>query len=173
MAYLSLRNVALSTSSITVSSLTGSTITMVSSVTKTLNCSTITGSTIATTMTATTPAYGTNTTQLATTAYVQNAGFGNPNQTYKNYYSSGRVNGITYTNTTNAPIAVTIIGCDNPDQAFTLIIYIGGVLFSRPSGNFNAAVNYPVPFTFFVPVGSTYKVSWNVNANYQGWYELN
>jgi len=146
---------------------------MVSSVTKTLNCSTITGSTIATTMNATTPAYGTNTTQIATTAYVQNAGFGNPNQTYKNYYSSGRVNGTTYTNTTNAPIAVTIIGSDQPNQSFNLIIYIGGVLFSNETGYFNASVNYPVPFTFFVPVGSTYKVSWNASARFAGWYELN
>lgn len=164
----------------TLSTLTVSTLTSVSSITTNLNCSSIITSTItantiaANTITAITPSYGTNSTQVATTAYVQNAGCGNPNQTYVNYTGTGsRTNGGLNTNSTSAPITVIVMGCDAPGYGLAMYAVVGGVSLA-PSAytGVSAQPGYVVPFTFVVPVGMSYRVYWNGSANFLGWFEL-
>jgi len=157
----------------TLSTLTVSTLNTVSSVTGNVNCSTITTNTItANTITATTAGYGTNSTQVATTAFVQNAGCGNPNQTYGNY-TSQRSNGGYYTNTTNAPITVIVMGCDASGQGLAMYAVVGGITIGPQNfSGMSSLPNYVMPFTFVVPVGMYYRVYWNANANFQGWFEL-
>jgi len=159
----------------TLSTLTVSTLTAVSTITSNANCSSIITSTItANTITATTASYGTNSIIVATTAFVQNAGCGNPNQTYVSYIGTGqRLNGSTYTNGTNAPITVIVMGCDASGQGLAMYAVVGGITIGPQSfSGMSSLPNYVMPFTFVVPVGMSYRVHWNASANFQGWFEL-
>ena len=159
----------------TLSTLTVSTLTSVSSITTNLNCSSIITSTItANTIIATTPSYGTNSTQVATTAFVQNAGCGNPNQAYVNYTGTGsRSNGGLNTNSTSAPITVIVMGSDAPGQGLAMSAVVGGISLAPSSyTGVSAQPGYVVPFTFVVPVGMSYRVYWNAGASFLGWFEL-
>lgn len=118
--------------------------------------------------TAPTAAPGTNTTQLATTAFVQAAIVEQPlgvNQAWTNQTGARLVN-ITYTNTFGRPIEVMV----------TLVVLSGGnasVLVNGLSimsiGNGSSAAN-ELPCSFIVPAGHTYRV--NGSSAALRWAEL-
>lgn len=118
------------------------------------------------TPTAPTAAAGTNTTQLATTAFVAAAvsaggglGYG---QTWQDVTLS-RAIGSTYTNTTGKPIIVSAMiynttSLGQPD--INAPVYVNNTLASSFIGS-----------AVVVPVGATYRIS-AINSNVRYWYEL-
>jgi hypothetical protein len=106
-----------------------------------------------TVITANTAAAGTNTTQVATTAFVQSA-LGNTLGTGQTYQvlTGSRVAGTTYTNSTNKPIFVSI-GFTGNFAAGKL--NIGGVVAAEGQ----AAQSTITQLSGIVPVGLTYSFS--------------
>jgi len=138
------------------STLVGSTLNAVSTVTGNMNCSTITANTI----------NGTSATSLATTSYVASyvttysLGY---NQTYNNM-TSVRSNATNYPNNTGRPIFVSVVGN-------------GSAGFGNGYGYVNDVqivfLNWPytqATISFIVPPGATYKVSHS--GGIYSWYEL-
>jgi hypothetical protein len=95
-------------------------------------------------------------------------GLGNANQTYTDVTGS-RTNGTTYTNSTGSPIFVMIWGDDNSGQALNLVVTVNSVALPSQSGS---PAGSTTAFTFIVPVGKTYSVSWNASASVTAWWEL-
>lgn len=94
---------------------------------------------------------------------------GNTSQTYQNVTAS-RLNGTVYTNTTTAPIQVTIRGGDNGGQPLTLTITVNGTATAIDQLGFPAGGQGI--WSIIVPVGQTYSATWNTSANFQQWWEL-
>jgi hypothetical protein len=101
------------------------------------------------TPTAPTAAAGTNTTQLATTAFAMGAGLGS-NQTWQDVTSSRQL-GTTYTNTTGKPIYISFYGSSNASTDFQ--IYINGTLYVI----LNEGSNHWGGASAIIPNGATYK----------------
>ena len=119
--------------------------------------------------TAPTAAAGTNTTQIATTAFaIANGGMGSSAQAWTNETAS-RAFGTPYTNSTGRGIQVCVqlvSGTSNLQQAVTvganIIAYIP---------NYNSLP--PFPFTFIVPSGATYSITGGAGGPSIGsWWEL-
>lgn len=112
--------------------------------------------------TAPTAVVGTNTTQLATTEFVQQAtisgiGYG---QTWQSVTSS-RIVGVTYYNTTGKPILVIIGGYAASGGGYA-IITVNGIATQFGGGN---SSNINQCATVIVPPGGSYvftRVSWNI-----------
>lgn len=118
--------------------------------------------------TAPTAAPGTNTLQLATTAFVQAAIVEQPlgvNQAWSNQTGARLVN-ITYTNTFGRPIEVMVSLVVN--QGGNASVLING-LSIMSIGNGSSAAN-ELPVSFIVPAGQTYRV--NCNSAALRWAEL-
>jgi hypothetical protein len=96
-------------------------------------------------------------------------GLGNTSQTYQDVTAS-RVNGTTYTNSTSAPIQVTIRGGDNGGQPFTLTITVNGS--ATPITSLGVSAGALAVWSVIVPPGQTYVVTWNTSANFNAWWEL-
>lgn len=115
--------------------------------------------------TAPTAAVNTNTTQVATTAFVQSMLPGGPGQVY---HSGGRALGTLYSNTSGHPIFVIItLGIAASGSAN---IFVGGVQIARVFRDDNFATAY-FPVSFIVPAGATYQVV-NSGAALISWNEL-
>jgi len=95
-------------------------------------------------------------------------GLGNASQTYTDVTGS-RTNGTSYTNSTGSPIFVMIYGDDNSGQALTLVVTVNSVTLPTQSGS---PAGSTTAFTFIVPIGKTYSVSWNASASLSAWWEL-
>jgi hypothetical protein len=115
------------------------------------------------TPTAPTAAPGTNTTQLATTAFAMSAGVGS-NQTWQDVTSS-RVVGTTYTNSTGKPITVLLTATQV--SYGTLSVTIGGLLIYTVAPQ---QIGEKDVFPFIVQNGTTYLVSGTMTKNQ--WVEL-
>jgi len=124
------------------------------------------------TPTAPTAAAGTNTTQLATTAFVKekseadSIGVG---QTWQDVTGS-RVSGTTYTNSTGKPIVINPIMTNSGSNTGYFSVTIGGLVVGYSStfggGNFSS-------FPVVVPNGSTYSVAiLGTGSSYSKWTEL-
>ena len=95
-------------------------------------------------------------------------GLGNASQTYTDVTGS-RTNGTSYTNSTGSPIFVMIYGDDNSGQALSLVVTVNSVTLPTQSGS---PAGSTTAFTFIVPIGKTYSVSWNASASLSAWWEL-
>lgn len=126
------------------------------------------------TPTAPTASAGTNTTQLATTAFAQAAvtnainnnsiGIG---QTWQNMTAS-RTKDTAYTNTTGRPICVSVNFAGTTDlDAFR--VYVDGVDVFGPIDAW--LVNFVSPVSVIVPKGSTYQISY-AYGSVAKWVEL-
>ena len=129
------------------------------------------------TPTSPTAVAGTNTTQLATTAFVKakseldSIGV---NQTWQDMTSSRSV-GVTYTNNTGKPIMVfiTIVPTTIGAGGYC-IIFTNGVAIAS-AGNGSGASNsifYYSQLSALVPNGSTYKITVGSAATVHSWSEL-
>jgi hypothetical protein len=119
------------------------------------------------TPTAPTAANGTNTTQLATTAFAMGAGVGS-NQTWQNVQAS-RTLGTTYTNSTGKPIVVAITYTNDTANTVAGLTIDGIIVFA--SGVDTA--NYGAGFSLIVPNGATYKTVTNGGTlTLVTWFEL-
>lgn len=95
--------------------------------------------------------------------------FGSPSQAWTDVTSS-RTSGVTYTNSTGKPIAVSVFIADNPNQASNLNITVNSSAV-YPS-NLNGPIGYRHQYIFIVQTGYTYSISWNGAASFGGWWEL-
>lgn len=114
--------------------------------------------TVASGATGTTQSNGDNSTKIATTAYVQNMGFGQ-SQSYTAYNSSTRVSGTTYTNSTGKGIFVTV------GLSGGVTITVG----STQIANWSTGGGAILALGFVVPAGATYTVTY---GGVQFWAEL-
>jgi hypothetical protein len=119
---------------------------------------------------APTPTTSTNSTQIATTEFVQSVVAAAPiigvGQTWQDVASSRSSNGTTYTNTTGKPISVAF----TPGGGATLNVTYrvnGAVIASTYISSANAIY---FPFSFIVPSGSTYSITSDRGTTY--WSEL-
>ena len=112
------------------------------------------------TPTAPTAAAGTNTTQIATTAFAMGAGIG-INQTWQNVIGS-RVSGTTYTNSTGKPILVNA-SVGTAQNAY-ITASVGAVVINNPQVNGAAGTQNTASVSFIVPNGSTYSVTATLGA---------
>jgi hypothetical protein len=108
-------------------------------------------------------------TSNGTTWVSGSAGLGNASQTYQDVTAS-RTNGTTYTNSTSAPIQVSIKGGDNTGQSLTLTILVNGN--ATPVTAIGAPANTLQIWTVIVPPGQTYSASWNASGNFNSWWEF-
>ena len=121
------------------------------------------------TATAQTPATGDNSTRIATTAFA--AAAAGLSQAWTNVLATpGRALGTTYTNSTGAPIQVSL-SFSAASANSTADFVVGGVRLGQAYLSIN---NNTVqgPYTFRVPVGATYLVSVNGSATLGVWAEL-
>lgn len=89
-------------------------------------------------------------------------------QTYQDVTSS-RVKGTTYTNNTSKPILVCVSGGTTSGANVTMIYTVDGIRIGEGNGDStNGGAVYP--FSFIVPVGSTYSVGGTRNVG--RWVEL-
>jgi hypothetical protein len=123
----------------------------------------LTSPTLTGTPTAPTATAGTNTTQLATTAFAMGAGIGG-NQTWQDVTAS-RAIGTTYTNSTGKPIEVIVTATQV--STGSLSVTIGGVLIYTIAPQ---NVGEKDVFPFIVQNGITYLVSGTMTKNQ--WAEL-
>ena len=118
------------------------------------------------TPTAPTAASGTNTTQVATTAFALGASIG----TGQVWSTPTRSSGVTYTNSTGKPIMVCISINYSATSSQSSTITVGGVTIQSSGGN-NVAGAYSRPVhTFIVPNSSTYVAS--IGGTLTNWAEL-
>ena len=108
---------------------------------------------------ASTQATSDNSTLIATTAFVKNAGLG-WGQSYTDVTSS-RANGSTYTNNTGKPIYVVVAGVGTPAN-----FLVDGVVVASTGLNSNVPI---AVFYMIVPSGSTYGVT---SMTISKWTEL-
>ena len=122
--------------------------------------------------TAPTAAQNTNTTQIATTAFVGASGIG-LGQTWQNVTGS-RAIGSVYTNTTGRPIVVVVAAYSAVASAYIYAI-VGGVamgLTSTAEANYTAWINRYASTFFVVPNGATYQIIQNGAHSLWYWTEL-
>lgn len=120
------------------------------------------------TPTAPTATAGTNTTQLATTAFVQAASSGiGVGQTWQNLIGS-RSNNVTYTNSTGDPIMVTVSGSFAASNS--CYFYINGNSVAFASNQFGDRTGNIFQASFIIPDGDTYKFYATSSISY--WWEL-
>lgn len=119
------------------------------------------------TPTAPTATAGTNTTQLATTAYAMGAGIGS-NQTWQDVTAS-RSAGTTYTNSTGKPIFISIVGPANTSVTRTISLTIDSKLVMRMHLDNSSNKGYSV--SGLVPNGSSYFLTETGNT-FTNWSEL-
>jgi len=112
--------------------------------------------------TSTTQAVNTNTTAIATTAFVHDSLLGSANQSWQDVTAS-RALGTTYTNTTGRPITVTIL-CTG--SYIAPILYVNGVFAASGRDNTAAA---QAGCTTVVEVGATYM---GTGGTLSTWTEL-
>ncbi len=111
---------------------------------------------VAGTLSAVTPAGGTNTTQVATTAFVQSTA-GSLFSTVTTYNSSQRVLGTTYTNSSTKPMFIQVSASNATGISAGFALYVAGTLVQRtttPPGT----VGFYTSGSFMVPGGATYRV---------------
>jgi hypothetical protein len=127
--------------------------------------------------TAPTAAAGTNTTQIATTAFADAAAAAAAgaaaglSQVWTNVLTTpGRALGTTYTNATGAPIEVSLSFAYSSANS-TANFVVGGVLLGQAYLSINSNT-VQGPYTFRVPVGATYSVSVTGSATLGVWAEL-
>lgn len=111
---------------------------------------------VAGTLTAVTPAGTTNTTQVATTAFVQSLA-GALFSTVTTYNSSQRALGTTYTNSSTKPMFIQVSASNATGTSAGFAFYIAGTLVQRtttPPGT----VGFYTSGSFMVPGGATYRV---------------
>jgi hypothetical protein len=116
------------------------------------------------TPTAPTASAGTNTTQLATTAFAKAVAEGNAigvGQTWQDVTGS-RVSGTIYTNSTGKPIGVFQNGYFSGGGPFTFEIN------TVVMGSYTYLANGYYSFSFIVPSGATYKITGAITK----WAEL-
>lgn len=120
--------------------------------------------------TAPTAAAGTNTTQLATTAFVQGEGFSKlgVGQTWQDVTAS-RAFGTTYTNTTGKPIYVFVAGTIQAGATTRISLYVSGIevtYFNTTGGSFS------LPWVCgIIPNGAQYYVT-QASSSVVKWTEL-
>lgn len=123
------------------------------------------------TPTAPTATAGTNTTQIATTAFVKaksEADSIGVNQTWQDVKAS-RSNGVTYTNTTGKPIFVAITLAIGNDQYVYSLFYINNLLIDI---SVNASAAYSRSWAYVViPHNASYRLS-SGGADIVNWLEL-
>lgn len=122
------------------------------------------------TPTAPTAAAGTNTTQIATTAFVKaksEADSIGVNQTWQNVTASRSV-GVTYTNTTGKPIVVRLNIAQTANSASSFSFFIAGVDFGGDGNSISGVLL--VSDTFIIPNGAAYYLSTPFSIN--SWLEL-
>ena len=126
------------------------------------------------TPTAPTATSGTNTTQIATTAFVQTAvsgnsikGLGFGGTSWNNVTGSRSLN-TTYTNSNAYPIQV-IISCSEGNSISSSSVSVNGVTIFSTSGS-SVTTLFPL-FSFNVPPGQTYSTS-TTNLSLVNWVEL-
>ena len=123
--------------------------------------------TVASGATGTTQSNGDNSTKIATTAYVQNMSLGWGQTASANLYSSSRVYGTTYTNSTGKPIYVYI--STSNASGITFVLNINGT--AQTLGSTGTTSDYWI--SFIVPSGNTYSVSVSGGTpTFNYWYEL-
>ena len=120
------------------------------------------------TPTAPTAAVATDSTQIATTEFVKDAGLG-WNQTWQNVTGSRSV-GTEYTNSTGKPIAVSVWGNVANSNRLELQVNDGGG-FVTASYAVTGAVNNTATVSAIVPAGHTYRIA-SGGATPVGWAEL-
>jgi len=109
---------------------------------------------------------GTTSTWVASAASSGNS-VGN-SQTYQDVTSS-RSKDTTYTNSTSRPILVCVSGGVTTGANCTMIYKVNGLIIGDGTGDStNGGANYP--FSFIVPVGSSYRVEGTRNIG--RWVEL-
>lgn len=112
------------------------------------------------TPTAPTAAAGTDTTQLATTAFVKAAvdsgSVGGAGQSWQNVKAS-RALGTSYTNSTGRPIMVAVSVDTNTTDNVALSAVIGGVETVRQQQGAGGALRPTASITLIVPNGITYQ----------------
>jgi hypothetical protein len=96
------------------------------------------------------------------------AGIGD-GQTWQTFtIGTNRISGTTYTNSTGKPIMVLVTGADASGQGLNLSITVGGVVIATGSNS----TTYRSAWSFIVPIGATYVLSWNTSADFNRWTEL-
>jgi hypothetical protein len=111
------------------------------------------------------PAVGDNSTNVATTAYVDRQGVGGQGQVWTNVTGS-RLPSTNYTNLTNRPIMVNVIRSSTGSSSFSLIV--GGITV----GNSNTTTASPqLAQSAVVPVGAAYSVTVS-GCTITSWLEL-
>lgn len=123
-----------------------------------LDSATLTG-----TPTAPTAAPGTNTTQLATCAFVEAAALGG-SQTWTDVHTS-RALGTTYTNSTGKPIQVAASIYNNSSSATASVGSVVVATMELAAGTYGATNN----LYFIVPAGATYVIN---GTTIKSWAEL-
>lgn len=144
--------------------ITGGTINGVTGTNAGLTVGTATNATNATT--STTQAVGTNTTAIATTAFVQAATFGSSSQAWSDVTGSRAFN-TTYTNSTGKAISVAVTVTFQSGTAISGVV--GGVTVIR---SYAHASTEGGNITFIVPNGATYSVSQTGSISDTIWAEL-
>lgn len=117
--------------------------------------------------TAPTAAPGTDTTQIATTEFVNNAAIG-VEQTWQ-VVTGSRALSTTYTNSTDKPIQVNVVLLCVVTTAEASLI-IAGVVADRSSGNSSYQIN--IKLSGIVPPGATYRVDIVATPSLNTWSEL-
>jgi hypothetical protein len=111
---------------------------------------------------AATQPVGTNSTAIASTAFVNQEAFGVGGQTWQNVTGS-RSLGIAYTNSTGRPIEVSVSSANaGPGNGGAIVAIVGGVQVAQDD-NYN--INYQNHVCFIVPPGAIYQVNNNGTTN--------
>lgn len=88
-------------------------------------------------------------------------------QTWQDFTTS-RVSGTTYTNSTGKTIHVLILISDT--QGAALKVSVGGLAYTAP---YDVAPSGAYPFSFPVPNGATYSIAWGTaSADLRFWWEM-
>ena len=119
--------------------------------------------------TAPTPATSTNTTQLATTAFVKAKSELDSVGVNQNWSDQVRSIGVTYTNTTGKPIVVSVSATASNANSVCGLIINGTTVFAGGTGTAGGATG----FSLIVPNGHTYVTTVNIGTlSLVSWKEL-
>ena len=113
-----------------------------------------------------TAAVGTNSTQIASTAFVHATALGS-GQSWQNVTAS-RARGTTYTNTTGRPIQILVQYQDDPGNVAGATFNIGSL--TRTTADLGGGTGHPYWFAAVIPHGTTYSFSGGLSL--PAWWEL-
>lgn len=119
------------------------------------------------TPTAPTASAGTNTNQIATTAFAMGSGIGS-NQSANNVTAS-RAQSTTYTNSTGKPIQVIVTGSGSVAGICTMSFTVNGNVVQKAS-SYGSGSKHST--SVIVPNGATYSATNLANSTLETWFEL-